>query len=189
MSVPTRNRGSLSVEENALKMMQTDTLPWYREPWPWLLMAGPAAVVVAGFATLWIAVTSSDGLVTDDYYKQGLAINQTLQREANATQHGFRAGAQFSDDGRRISLRLDAAPGTTLPATLRMQIVHPTRAGRDGLVMLRQTAPGSYEGVGPVLTQGRWMLVLQDQQSTWRLDGAMVVPYQGSVILSPASSR
>lgn len=172
-----------------MKMMQTDTLPWYREPWPWLLMAGPAAVVVAGFATLWIAVSSSDGLVADDYYKQGLAINQTLQREANAAQLGFRAGAQFADDGRRISVRLDAAPGTKLPATLRMQIVHPTRAGRDGLVMLRETAPGSYSGVGPALTEGRWMLILQDQQSTWRLDGAMVVPYQGTVDLSPASSK
>ena len=172
-----------------MKMMQTDTLPWYREPWPWLLMAGPAAVVVAGFATLWIAISSSDGLVADDYYKQGLAINQTLQREANAAQHALRAGAQFADDGRRISLRLDAAPGTALPATLRMQIVHPTRAGRDGLVMLRQNAAGSYEGVGPVLTEGRWMLILQDQQSTWRLDGAMVMPYQGTVDLSPASSK
>lgn len=172
-----------------MRMMQTDTLPWYREPWPWLLMAGPATVVVAGFATLWIAVSSNDGLVADDYYKQGLAINQTLQREAMAVQHGFRAGAQFADEGRRISVRLDAEPGTTLPPTLQLQIVHPTRAGRDGLVMLRQTAPGIYEGVGPALTEGRWMLILQDQRSTWRLDGAMVAPYLGTVDLSPASSK
>lgn len=170
-------------------MTQTDTLPWYREPWPWLLMAGPAAVVVAGFATLWIAVSSSDGLVADDYYKQGLAINQTLKREATAAQHGFRAGAQFADAGRRISLKLEAGPGTTLPAILQMKIVHPTRAGRDGLVMLRQTGPGNYEGVGPELTEGRWMLVLQDQQSTWRLDGAIVAPFQGTVDLSPASVK
>ena len=46
-----------------------------------------------------------------------------------------------------------------------------------------------YEGVGPALTAGRWMLILQDQQSTWRLDGAMVAPQQGTVALSPASSK
>ena len=34
--------------------------PWYREPWPWLLMAGPAAVVVAGLITAWIAVKTDD---------------------------------------------------------------------------------------------------------------------------------
>ncbi|MBK6357531.1 MAG: FixH family protein [Betaproteobacteria bacterium] len=39
-----------------------------------MLIAGPATVVVAGFITLWMAVVSDDGLVTDDYYKQGLAV-------------------------------------------------------------------------------------------------------------------
>ncbi len=39
--------------------------PWYREPWPWLLMAGPAIVVVAGFLTLGFAIQSADGLVAD----------------------------------------------------------------------------------------------------------------------------
>ena len=52
--------------------------PWYREPWPWILMAPPAAAVIAGAATVWIAVGSADGLVADDYYKRGLAINQVL---------------------------------------------------------------------------------------------------------------
>jgi hypothetical protein len=34
-------------------------------------------VIVAGAVTVWLAVVSNDGLVTDDYYKQGLAVNQT----------------------------------------------------------------------------------------------------------------
>ena len=52
--------------------------PWYREPWPWILMSGPAAVLIAGAATLWLAFTSSDGLVADDYYVRGLQINREL---------------------------------------------------------------------------------------------------------------
>ena len=31
-------------------MSAARTQPWYREPWPWILMAGPAIVVVAIFA-------------------------------------------------------------------------------------------------------------------------------------------
>ena len=54
---------------------------WYREPWPWLVMSGPAIVVVAGIGTAIIAFRTSDGLVADDYYKQGLVINQTLKRD------------------------------------------------------------------------------------------------------------
>ena len=55
-----------------------DSLPWYKERWTWLLMLMPATAIVAGFITLWLAITSFDGLVADDYYKQGLAVNQTL---------------------------------------------------------------------------------------------------------------
>jgi hypothetical protein len=39
--------------------------PWYREPRPWILMAGPAAAVVAGAVTLWLALASADGIVAD----------------------------------------------------------------------------------------------------------------------------
>jgi hypothetical protein len=52
--------------------------PWYREPWPWILMAGPFTVIVAGLFTAWLAVTRADPLVVDNYYKEGLAINQVI---------------------------------------------------------------------------------------------------------------
>ena len=65
----------------AFSLHNTDGRPWYREPWPWILMTGPAIVVVAGFTTAFLAVKSNDGLVEDDYYKQGLEINQTLDRD------------------------------------------------------------------------------------------------------------
>ena len=32
--------------------------PWYKEPWPWIVMAPPATAVIAGIATVWIAVAS-----------------------------------------------------------------------------------------------------------------------------------
>lgn len=163
--------------------------PWYREPWPWLLMAGPAAVIVAGAVTVWIAVASSDGLVAEDYYKRGLAINQTLQREALAAQRGLRAEAGFSENGRQVVLRLRARDGVALPETLQLRVVHPTRDGRDALILLRQAASDGYYGTGPVLSDGRWLLVLEDQQAAWRLDGAVVLPVQHQAILAPASSR
>lgn len=170
-------------------MMRTDSMPWYREPWPWLLMAGPATVIVAGVITTWIAVKSSDGLVSDDYYKQGLAINQTLQREAVAAQNGYRAEAVFGEGGRRIELSLEARAGAALPEALQMRVIHPTRAGRDGLVMLRKAGDGRYAGAGPLLSEGRWLLVLEDRQATWRLDGSLTVPDRQTAKLSPASSK
>lgn len=168
-----------------MEITREQTLPWYREPWPWLLMLGPVTVIVAGIVTTWIAVTSSDGLVVDDYYKAGLAINQTLERSALAAARGYRAEAAVQNNGRNISLRLVSTAAAALPETLQLRIAHPTRAGRDGLVLLRQGDPGVYAGVMPALSAGRWLLLLEDRQSNWRLSGTMTMPAQTAFTLLP----
>lgn len=58
--------------------------PWYRQLWPWLIMAPPCVSVIAGIALAWTAIWSDDGLVTPDYYKQGVEINRRLTREQAA---------------------------------------------------------------------------------------------------------
>ena len=40
--------------------------PWYRQFWPWFIIALPASAVVAGLLTLWIAISNPDYLVIDD---------------------------------------------------------------------------------------------------------------------------
>ena len=40
--------------------------PWYRQFWPWFIIALPASAVVAGLLTLWIAMSNPDYLVIDD---------------------------------------------------------------------------------------------------------------------------
>lgn len=172
-----------------MEMIREPVPPWYREPWPWLLMAGPVAVIIAGIATTWIAVVSSDGLVVDDYYKQGLAINQTLERSALAAARGYRAEAVLAGEGRSISLRLVSSAGAPLPETLQLRITHPTRAGRDGRILLRQRGPGRYEGVVPVLTAGRWILILEDMSFSWRLGGTVTMPAQTTITLLPENPQ
>lgn len=58
-----------------------DSGPWWRYPLVWMVIAGPAAVVVAGFATLWLALRTPDPVVAGDYYRRGMEINQTLARD------------------------------------------------------------------------------------------------------------
>lgn len=52
--------------------------PWYRYGHVWLVIAGPAVVVVAGIATAVIAVRGADPVVEADYYRRGLEINKAL---------------------------------------------------------------------------------------------------------------
>ena len=138
--------------------------PWYRQRWPWLLMLGPAIVVVAGFATLAIAVLSDDGLVTDDYYKRGLAINRTLARtQAAATQH-IAAAVDIAPDGRVVA---HVTALTAIPPVVRLHLAHPTRAGLDHDVELMQGADGTYGGRIEGFTAGRWSVTLETDQ--WKL--------------------
>jgi len=55
--------------------------PWWRHAHVWLLIAGPAAVVVAGCVTAWIAVRGADPLVAYVYHRPGFEINRTLAAE------------------------------------------------------------------------------------------------------------
>lgn len=60
---------------------QLDTQPWWMYGYVWLIIAGPAAVVVAGFVTLVIAIRVPDPVIAQDYYRRGLEINKTLAEQ------------------------------------------------------------------------------------------------------------
>jgi len=49
---------------NASAPTLSETTPWWRLPIVWLVIGGPAAVVVAGFATLAIAIAHPDPVIT-----------------------------------------------------------------------------------------------------------------------------
>jgi len=139
--------------------------PWHREPWPWILMAGPAAVIVAGAITTWLAVTSFDGLVADDYYKRGLAINQELRRD----QAGLDRGITAAVEGREGILRVRLQARGALPDVVFVRLVHATRAGHDQRLRLARAAPGVYEAGLPALPAGHWRVVIEDPLGEWRI--------------------
>ncbi|NTV09890.1 MAG: FixH family protein [Zoogloea sp.] len=155
-----------------------DASPWYRQPWPWALMLMPAIAVVAGSVTAWLAVKSNDGLVADDYYKQGLAINQTLDRGILARTLGFSAQVRVSAD--KLGVQLSARPGVALPHRLIVTFSHPTRAGLDQVVRL-EGQNGRYEGAMQVQTAGRWQILIEDESRSWRLTGTALLPAETEI--------
>ena len=45
-------------------MNQSASLPWYKQFWPWFLIALPASAVIASLYTVSLAVRTTDSLVT-----------------------------------------------------------------------------------------------------------------------------
>ena len=158
--------------------------PWYREPWPWFLISLPAAAVLAGLATVWIAFSSADGLVVGDYYKAGLAVNQTLARDDAAHALALVATLKSSDGALGLTLtgRLQAYPGR-----LTLTLVHPTRPGRDRTLTLHHIGGGHYRAALPAMPPGKWHAQLADTASTWRLAGVLHTPFSQAVTLTAAS--
>jgi hypothetical protein len=139
--------------------------PWYRDRWPWILMAGPAFVVCGGPYAMWLAKATDDGLVADDYYKRGMAINRTLQRFERAAELGLGAVVTVTADG---SARLTLSGAERSPPTsLRLRLVHPTRAGFDQSAELVHAADGTYVGRMAPPATARWLVVVETD--VWRL--------------------
>ena len=74
--------------------------PWYRQRWPWFLIALPASAVIGSAITAVLAVRTFDGPVAADYYKQGLAINHA----------GTARWAALRRDVRRVRRRTADSP-------------------------------------------------------------------------------
>lgn len=160
--------------------------PWYREPWPWLLMIGPATVVVAGIYTAWLAVSTSDGLVADDYYKQGLSVNKTIASSARAKALGLAVGVRIVEGG--LSLRLAAADKDfVLPPRLSVTLSHPTRAGLDQSGLFEKTGE-AYVGKLRLPASGHWLVLVEDEPKSWRLMGNVVLPASGETVIGGAES-
>lgn len=158
--------------------------PWYREPWPWFLMSLPAIAVAAGLTTVWIAYESADGLVVGDYYKEGLAINQTLERDDAAHALALAATVKSEDGALVLSL---AGHLTAYPDQLILTLAHPTHQGMDHTLTLHHAGGSRYRATLPAMPDGKWHAQLTDAASTWRLAGVLHSPFRQAVTLSSDS--
>jgi hypothetical protein len=157
--------------------------PWYRQRWPWLLMAPPLAAVIGGIVTIVLAVKSNDGMVAADYYKRGLAINAELSRSERAAELGLsadvRAGGEASGDG--VHVRLSGLRPLPPEAALRIRLVHPGRSGADRVAILSRVSAaadgtaaeyrGAWDEAVELHAPVAWRVVLEGRE--WRLDGGI----------------
>jgi len=159
--------------------------PWYREPWVWLMIALPMSAVIGGMITIYLAVTTSDGLVVDDYYKRGKAINLDLARDEAAARYQLRASIDLDMRDNLVQLQLESA-AATLPKMLTFSLLHPTRPGHDQIILLRHAGDGVYYGDIDEVARGKWYLQLEADD--WRLSGKLQVPLVEALVLQPADA-
>jgi hypothetical protein len=158
-----------------------DTKPWYRQFWPWFLISLPGAAVVAGLATLMIATAQRDTLVKDDYYKDGLAINQNLAKTERAAALGIALDCRYDPRNGRLAVRGQRLPGDT--DRLELQFIHPTLAEQDVSASLERDPQGAYAASVGLLGPGNWHVRITDPKNDWQLSGRLNLPEQTRLVL------
>ncbi len=155
------------------------TSPWYKHPWIWFvgLPLGLSVIGVTGMAL--VSVKLADDVITDNYYKEGLAINQHLEQDARAQELGLYGQLKFDLQLGDVVLTLKGAQ-QPMPTQLLLLLDHPTSADQDLKIVLNQQLPGRYSGELQKRVDYRWYVrvlssIDADNQSgaEWRLQGEL----------------
>lgn len=145
--------------------------PWYREPYVWLIVTFPMVAILAGTVTIYLAIKSDDGLVKDDYYKEGLQINMVLKRDRAAVEYGMAAVLLFNHEAGMVRVKLESKKPYEYPEQVNFKLLHTTRSGYDQILKLDKVGPQFYQGKIQGLPAGTWNVQVETQE--WRLVGIM----------------
>lgn len=144
-----------------------EILPWYKEYFVWMILFFPSLAIVGGIATMILAIKSDDGLVVDDYYKNGLEINRTLERDQSAINYGLDANIELDTKFEEVLIQFTSGPDFVLPSNIEASFLHATRSGLDKEASLLLTDNNNYRGNLPELELGKWYVHIQHDD--WRL--------------------
>ncbi len=142
-------------------------IPWYKEFYVWMIIFFPMLAVVAGIYTIILAIESDDGLVVDDYYKKGLEINRTLERDQVAVDKKINAQIEFDEQLEEVLIKLTAVSEFNYPENLSVSFLYATRSGLDKEVSMILTEANIYRGNMSALETGKWYVHIQ--RDNWRL--------------------
>lgn len=154
-----------------------------RHPMLLLVIGLPAAAVIAGFATLFLAMGGADAVGDGRVRRVAQAQTTDLAPDLAAARLALRARAVIDRYG-AVSVRFDdTAPEA--PA-LKLALRHATEPRRDGALRLVRAGDGVYLGrLGAERAAGAYNVELAPEDAAWRLVGRLE-PAGASLDLRPA---
>ena len=136
-------------------------IPWYKNHILLLIILIPLATVCGSMYTIYLAVSSKEAPVLEDYSKTGLSPQKRHEGRTTIT-------ATLADGA--ITLQRDP-PGIE-PLTLTLQ--HASKAALDQTHTLQADAPNHYPlpaAVQQTLPTATWYLSLTPADKTWKIKG------------------
>ena len=141
-----------------------------------MLISIPFSAVLFGMVMIYTATLHPDDLVVDNYYKEGMAINQTIARDAEAARLQLTASLRTnSSEGTRFSI------SHARDSAVVLNLFHVTDSGLDREVVLYPEDDQVYGTDDPTIatllaTPGIWYLQLSGSEFEWRLRSRIITP-------------
>jgi|SRR5690554_1846191 len=166
--------------------------PWYKEPWLWFVLAPLITVVTVSTFTVTLALKYADDTVIDNYYKEGRAINQSLEQDKRALQWGLSATLNWDSSEHLlvVTLHSDVIP---MPERLSLWLDHPFDEKQDGFWLLQRRGNNQFYGTLKAL-DNLWYVTLtpaleraERSEAPWRLRTEVNLGQDTDVNLAPAA--
>ena len=144
-------------------------IPWYKNHILLLIILIPLATVCGSMYTIYLAVSSKEAPVLEDYSKTGLSPQKRHEGRTTIT-------ATLADGA--ITLQRD--PPSIEPLTLTLQ--HASKAALDQSHTLQADAPNHYPlpaAVQQTLQTATWYLSLAPADHSWKIKGKYPHPKRG----------
>ncbi|UJF18109.1 FixH family protein [Vibrio sp. SS-MA-C1-2] len=147
--------------------------PWYKQFWPWVLIALPASAVIGSLFTFYIFSQNSVEMVTDNYYKKGKAINKEIGQLKEADKLHIKANVKV--DEHQIILHLDKGQLVSLP-TLNIKFSHRTLSKYDFHQLVNPDANGNYRIHLDEPLIGPWFVQISPHDNQWVMQNRISFP-------------
>ena len=167
--------------ENIYMIDHEDTLPWHNQPLVWMIISIPVSAVIVCMILLYLAITTDDGLVADDYYKQGMAINRKIARDVTANTMQLTAEVEINTAEDFIKAKFNKGTMERFPSQLQLVLRHASAQQKDKYITLQHGIGAQYVGafnangadnVTGRINPGMWYVELSNADSAeedWRL--------------------
>jgi hypothetical protein len=133
-------------------------LPWYRQFWFWFVFGPLLFIIVLCGIFVFIAFKNSDDVVTDNYYKVGRMINQTLEQDEKAAKLGLLAKVKIDQLTGEVMVALTG--NHNFPKQMLLFLDNPAKANKDQRILLTEIAAGEYRGELSAPIEYSWYIAL-----------------------------
>ncbi|QUJ68811.1 FixH family protein [Photobacterium sp. GJ3] len=147
--------------------------PWYKQFWPWFIIAIPATSITYSMTALYLFSQNKVDLVAEDYYKKGKGINQDFSRLRVADALHLQANISVAESN--IVLAFNKGDLKAYP-TLRVTFTHRTLPDQDFTLMVSPDMKGHYRFSTAEPIDGPWFVEVEPFKGDWKLHGRLNLP-------------